>query len=285
MMLSKGDRWLMFGAQAVVGAVCAALILSVVGCTLWPSTWRLGGSPLDKNERTQKQLDARQGEAVAHAQAAVHKAGTALQSAPADNRPVVVARDFLAEAAALLDQAKGAPTAADSAAWRELVAGLLSDNAQTRAAAERERATQLASTHALAERLAEATAKAERANARALDYAREREELADFAGKLKLGFFAIIGLFVLGTILSIAARFFPAFGLASKVVNSVVAPGITFAAHRAQEGLRRVGQGMATLRKIIPQTADDLIERSFDSVTDEDHQAAIARGAGKTPGA
>ncbi|MBM3851592.1 MAG: hypothetical protein FJ399_00390, partial [Verrucomicrobia bacterium] len=85
------------------------VILALAGCTLWPSTWRLGGSPLDKQVKTQQQLAVAQGQAVAHAQAAVHKAGTALEAAPADNRPVALARDLVAEAQSLLDQAKGAP--------------------------------------------------------------------------------------------------------------------------------------------------------------------------------
>ncbi|MEK7766791.1 MAG: hypothetical protein AAB368_11180 [bacterium] len=253
-------------------------MLVLGACSIWPSTWRIGGTPLDRVKRSEAERTRFEGEAVAHAQAAVHKAGTALQSAPADNRPVAVARDFLAEAAALLDQARGAPTAADATGWRELVAGLLSDNAQTRAAAERERASQAASTNDLAIKLAAATASAVRERARALDYAREREALADFAGKLKLGFYAIIGLFVLGTVLSLAARFFPALGLASKVINGVVAPGITFAAYRAQAGLHAVGAGLKAIRTSMPQAAKQVTD-ILDVATDADHQAEIARGA------
>ncbi len=255
-----------------------------VGCSIWPSTWRIGGTPLDRNATAQKKLVATQGEAVAHAQAAVHKAETALQGAPADNRPVAVAHDFISEARALLDQANGAPSAADESAWRELVAGLVSENATVRAAAERQRATQAASTADLARRLSAATLNAEHANARALDYARDREQLADFAAKLKLGFFALIGLLVVGSLLSFAARFFPQFGLAAKIVNGVVAPGITFAAHRAQVGLRRVGEGFAKFRALAGTNAEDLIERSFDRVvTDSDHRAAISSAAKLAP--
>jgi hypothetical protein len=264
-----------FKLLVLSGAVAALL----TACTVWPSNWRIGGSPLDRNERAEKKLAATQGAAIAQAQAAVHKAETALQSAPADNRPVAVARDFIGEASALLDQSVGAPTAADVFAWRALVAGLLSDNAAVRAQAERQRTADAATTADLAHRLTAATLTAERANARALDYARDREALADFAGKLKLGFFALIALFVLGTLLSLAARFFPAFGLASKVINGVVAPGITFAAHRAQVGLQRVGQGMANLRKLAGAGAEALIEKSFDGVTDADHQAIISTAA------
>jgi hypothetical protein len=282
---SKARRWLLYSFL-----FWSAIL--VAGCAIWPSTWRIGGSPLDKHERTEARLDAARADAVGGAQAAVHKAEAALQAAPVDSRPVSVAKDFVAEARALLDQARGAPTASDVTAWRELVAGLLSENAAVRAEAERTRASQAATTADLARRLAAATAKAERSEARALEYARDREALADFAAKLKLGFFALVGMFVLGSVLSIASRFVPALGLASKVVNGVVAPGITFAAHRAELGLQRVGQGMARLRTLTDK-AEDYIERAFDGVTDADHQAMIARAAiaaqlpsatGATPG-
>jgi len=256
-----------------------AIIFAVAACSLIPSSWRIGGSPLDKNEKAQAKQQQAQQAAVTGAQAAVHQAGIALAAAPVDNRAVAVGRDFVAEAQLLLDQANGAPTYNDAAKWRELVNGLLSDNASVRKAAEKQRATDAALTGDLAQRLAAATAAAERANDRALTYARESEDLADFARKLKLGFFCLIGLMVLGTVLSLAARFYPALGLASNVVNAAVAPGITFLAHRAQTGLVRVGQGLAKLRTIAGDAAEDLIERSFDGVTDADHQSLIAAGA------
>lgn len=259
---------------------CLSLVIlfAVAACSLIPSGWRIGGSPLDKNERAQAAKGTAIEGAIRGAQKAVHQAEAALHQAPADNRAVALGRDFVAEARLLLDQAKGAPTYAEETEWRQLVAALLSENETVRSAAEKQRASDATLTADLAKRLASATAAAERANERALGYARESEDLADFARKLKLGFFALIGVFVLGTALSIAARFVPALGLAAKVVNGVVAPGITFAAHRAQEGLVRVGQGMARLRSLAGN-AEDLIERSFDGVTDADHQALIAAGA------
>lgn len=273
----RRDPW---NVPLVLGLLLFVVLLALLaaGCTIWPSTWRVGGSPIDKHEKTEQKLDGARSDAVGGAQQAIHQAEEALNYAPADNRPVIVAKDFVAEARALLDQAHGAPVASDVAAWRELVAGLLSENASVRADAERERASQAATTSDLARRLAAATAKAERSEARALEYARDREALADFAAKLKLGFFALVGLVALGSVLSIAARFVPALGLASKVVNGVVAPGITFAAHRAELGLQRVGQGMARLRTLTDK-AEDLIERAFDGPVDADHREIIARAA------
>lgn len=257
--------------------IVASVALVLAGCSLWPSTWRIGGTPLEKNERAKQQQQAAKDDAMGGAQAAVHQASIALASAP-DSRAVVVARDFLSEAQAIIDQVHGAPSAATAQHYREVVAGLLSENAAVRAAAEKQRATDSAANTELATKLAAATAKAERADARALEYARDRESLADLAGKLKLGFFALVGLLVLGSALSFAARFFPQLGLASKVINGVVAPGMTFVAHRAQRGLQQVGAGMARLRTLAGNSAEDLIERAFDPI-DPDHKALISAAA------
>ena len=259
----------------------AVAALMLAGCTLWPSSWWPGGSPLDRAKASALQRDQISAATVAHAQAAVHKAATALDAAPA-SRPVAVARDFVTEARALLDQAHGAPSAGDEAEWNRLVHDLLSENAAVRAAAEKERTAQAGATARLADQLARATAAAERANTKALAYAADREELADFAGKLKLGFFAVLALVALGTVLSLVARFVPAVGLASQVVNGVLAPGLTFVAHRAEVGLRRVGQGMTRLRSLVAD-AEPLIERAFDGLTDADHQRMISAGAKLPP--
>jgi hypothetical protein len=161
------------------------------------------------------------------------------------------------------------------------VAGLLSENAAARAAAEQARAAQLTATARLAEKLASATGAAQRANDHALASARDREALADFAGKLQLALLALVGLAALGAALSVAARLFPGVGVlgtASHLLGGVLAPGLAYAAHRASTGLARVGQGLAKVRTLVPD-AESLIERAFDPVTDTDHQRAIASGA------
>lgn len=263
-----------------------ALVLALVpGCARLPSVLQLGGTPLDKNQKAETRLATVERQQVQGAQAEVHQAALALAHAH-PTRPVEVARDFVASAQARLDQALGAPTAADETRWRELVAGLLSENAALRAAAEEQRAADASAAALLSQKLAAATAAAERANARALDYAQQRESLADFAAKLKLGFYVLVGLLVLGTGLSIAARFVPALGLASRVVNGVVAPGIAYAAHRAETGLQRIGEGMAKLRTTVGAGAEALIEQCFDGPADADHKTLVAAGAtaaGKPP--
>ncbi len=310
-------------ARRVAPLTLAALAtLSFTGCTLWPSTWRLGGSPLDKQQAAAARLTVAQDAALHRAQAAVHQASAALNALPATSispsprlplsastpntpttpttsvnpstaattatpsdptRPLALARDFVAEARALLDQARGAPTAAEAAQWQDLVTALLSDRADIRARAERERTAAVSETARLAEKLAAATAAAQRANDHALAYARDREDLADFAGKLKLGLFLLFALAALGSVLAVAARLFPglgALGLASRVIGGVVAPGLAYAAHRAEAGLADVGAGLAQLRQLAGPTAESLIERAIDpAVTDPHHRALISAGA------
>ena len=254
------------------------LLLLIVGCSLIPSGWRIGGSPLDKVEKKEAVKTAAREQVLQGAQEAVHKTNLALDEVKSDERAVLIAREYGLQAQDLTDQALDIPPAADVATWRSLVRRLISENDQIRKQAEGERAADAKEIGRMSERFAQATAAAQRANMRALDYARESEGYADFARKLKLGFFGLIGLIVLGTILSLAARFVPALGLASKVVNGIVAPGITFVAHRAEDGLKRIGQGMASLRA-AGNNAEELIAKHFNGVTDADQQAIIAAAA------
>ncbi len=254
------------------------LLLLIAGCSLIPSTWRIGGSPLDKAEKKETAKTVAREQVLQGAQAAVHKSNLALDAITTPDRPALVAQEYGLQAQDLLDQALGVPPEANIAAWRNLVRRLISENAQIREQAEKDRAAGGRELSRISERFAQATAAAQRANTRAIEYARESEGFANFARKLKLGLFAIVGLLVLGSVLSLVARFVPALGLAAQVVNGLVAPGITYVAGRAQEGLARVGQGMANLRKLTTG-ADDLIERAFDGVTDADHQRIIAAAA------
>jgi hypothetical protein len=262
----------------VLRAGAFLLILLIVGCSLIPSGWRIGGSPLEKVEKKEAIKSEAREQVLKGAQEATHKSNLALAQAKTTDRPVVVATEFGLQAQDLLDQALGSPAAGDTTVWRDLVDRLISENAQIREAAEKERSADRDENRRLSERLAQATAVAQRANTRALEYATESEGLADFARKLKLGFFCLIGLIALGTVLSLVARFVPSLSLASKVINGVVAPGITFVASRAEEGLKRVGQGLASMRA-AGGNVEELIAKHLNGVTDADHQAIISAAA------
>lgn len=257
----------------------AFVLLLLAGCALWPSTWRVGKTPLEKAQERQERAAAANHALLQQTQRDLHQAEHVFAQAPA-SRPVSIGRGLLADARASLDQAIGAPAAAEDAGWRELAMRLVSDNIAVQIEAQRELDAQRRETAAVSDRAARAVAAAWEAKQEALAYAADREQLADFAAKLKLGFYGLVALIVLGTVLSVVARFFPAVGLAAKVVNGVVTPGITWAAQRAEEGLQRVGAGMARLRTSVGDIAETLIEQNFDAaVTAPDHRRLIAAGA------
>ena len=121
-----------------------------------PATW-FSHAPADTVDKALTKQDAAREAAVKAAQRATHETAEALAAAP-DSRPVAVATDANASAMALLDQAAGALPAGDLAKIRAQVAGLLSDNAKLRAAAERTRDADRANESKLAEKLAAADA-------------------------------------------------------------------------------------------------------------------------------
>jgi hypothetical protein len=258
--------------------VLLTLALLSGGCSIWPSNWRIGGTPLEREERKEKKETGARSDVLDGAQEAVHKAAMALEEA-APSRPVVVATDFVAEAQALLDQAQGAPKAGDVARWQSLVNRLLSENASVRQAAEKEREKDREHIADLAEKLADATAEKVKAQQQVKEYARENERLADW---VKRAIWIGIGLAVLwvgSQVLSLAARFNPALAPFAALANSVAAPAVQFVANRAQEGLRRVGRGMDAIRATLGDKAEDFIRANFDSNTDDDHQRWIAAGS------
>lgn len=88
----------------------------------------------------------------------------------------------------------------------------------------------------------------------------------------------LAGLWLAGQLLSIAARFNPALGGLAGAVNMVAAPAVQYTARRAQEGLARVGEALATARTEMPDAAKHLT-LLFNAATDRDHQAHIAAAA------
>jgi hypothetical protein len=151
---------------ATVGVVLALLVLVLLlsGCSTsttgarWyaPASW-FSAREANASDRADAKQDKARASAIHAAQRATHETAEALAAAPA-SRPVEVATESNASAVALLDQAAGPLTAAELAAVRKQVAGLLSDNAKLRAEAERARDKTRADDAALSERLAKADA-------------------------------------------------------------------------------------------------------------------------------
>lgn len=91
----------------------------------------------NRASKAEGERDGAKSAVLREAQVSAHETVEALQAAPA-SRPVDVAARSAGETADLLDQANGPLMAPETAALRSRVAGLLSENATIRAAAERE---------------------------------------------------------------------------------------------------------------------------------------------------
>lgn len=231
------------------------LVVALSACTWIPSALRIGGTPMAKLEKAEAKQAAAAVVAVAAAQSSVHQAGLALGTA-GDSRPVQVARDFVNEAQALLDQSQGAPTANEIAKWEKLVAGLVSENEAVRAAAEREREANRRDVAKISARLSTAAAQSDEWRVKAMTYAADADQKADLVRKLVFWCGLVVGLWLLAQLLRVGAFFVPALAPAATLLGSVAAPAVQFAASRAQQGLQLVGTAIGTIRKEAPALAE-----------------------------
>lgn len=264
------------------------------GAVWWnPTTWASRAAPAAADRAAAKVDTARAAEDKA-ADEAVHaahleftKTGLALAGAP-ESRPVALARRTTANGLGLLDQVRPL-TATESAEVRQLVADLLSENAQTVAAAEAKQRTAEEKLAAAGKELEEARAKLERREAelsKANGQLREAYDRENALANKVRNFWFIIGglclLWVLGNVLSVAARFNPGLAGVSRIVNGITAPAFAFAEARAADGLQRVGQALAKVRQAMPEVAEKIVP-IFDNETDRDHQRAIGAAANTAP--
>lgn len=278
------------------------LIMLLTGCVgdrtggaVWwnPTTWASRAAPAAADRaaakvdtaRTAEELAA--GAAVASAHKEFAKTDLALATAP-DSRPVALARRTTANGLGLLDQVRPL-TAAEAAEVRQLVADLLSENAQTVAGAETRQRTAEERLAETGRELTAARAKLEQREAELTKANGQLREAYDrenaLANKVRNFWFIIGGLallWVLGNLLSVAARFNPALAGVSRIVNGVTAPAFAFAEARAADGLQKVGQALAKAREAMPEVAEKLTT-IFDTQTDADHQRAIGAAANTAP--
>jgi hypothetical protein len=243
-----------------------------------PLTWGRDRAAAVADTRQEIQVNERA--MVRSAQVEQVKTITALASAP-ESRPVEVARRTASNAHALLAQANGPVPVGDDTAARELVAGLLSEEVAKREGAERSQAKAEAKAADLADENTQLRATLEDRTAKLEEgYVRERK-LANTVRNFWFCAVVLGGLFVLGQVLSIAARFNPAFAGVSAVANGVLNPAMAYAYKRAHDGLERVGNAVQTVRRQAPELAERMVQFMDDSL-DDDHKAIARQGAIKT---
>lgn len=265
------------------------------GGAIWwnPTTWASRAAPAAADRAAAKVDGAKTTEQTAEDKAVdgahkeVAKTGDALAVAP-DSKAVRAARRFNANALALLAQVRPL-TAQESMELRQLVNDLLSDDPLVSGKAEQAQQKDEATASKLGEELKAARADLERRQL-ALDKANgnlreayDRENA--LANKVRNFWFILGGLalfWVLGNVLSVAARFNPALAGVSRIVNGVTAPAFAFAEARAADGLQKVGHALARAKQAMPEVAEKLVT-IFDTETDRDHQRAIGAAANTAP--
>jgi len=242
-----------------VYAIAAAILFALSGCATgtgahWyaPATW-FSHAPAAAVDKAEGKVDTARENAVKAAQKAVHETGTALAAAPA-SRPVEVATESNATASALLDQAAGPLTAAELAAIRAQIAGLLSDNAALRAEAEKARSSERDTAAVLGDKLAAAES-ARTAAEKSLRTAFDRENaLANELRTQQALFWIAATLALLGAVAYLYVRY--ALG------------GIPVA----------LGSAMRIIRERHPDAAK-LVEPILDSYLNRHEQATVAAHA------
>lgn len=258
------------------------LCLTLSGCAWIPSPLRLFGDPIQHEEKAKKKEDAARDLIYEQARESAHKTQAALSKESNPSREVQVARDFSSETVALLDQARGPAMLADLNRWQEQVDRLCSTDPEVRMKADFERSKERLENEKTSAKLNQLEARARAAEEKELEYAKIKDRQADWLLKIAWGLGILAVLWVLSQVLAIAARLNPAFAGASTVLNTVAAPAVHFAYSRAVAGVKKLGEGMATIRKEMPEVAEQ-VTRLIDSHLDSDHkQIAAAAAAAKS---
>lgn len=122
-----------------------------------PATW-FSHVPADALDRAERKEDNARAAVIKSAQKSSHETAVALAQAPA-SRPVEVASETNATTVSLLDQAAGPLTAEEVTKIRVTIPRLLSENAEVRVQAEKQRARDLANISEISDALAKAEVK------------------------------------------------------------------------------------------------------------------------------
>lgn len=162
-----------------------AFILCFSGCAStgtgrhwWvPTTW-FSSSEATKVSKLEDRVDTSRDQLIKAAQKTSHETQEALAAAPA-SRPVDVAVESNNQTVAVLDQAAGPLTANEVVGLRNRVANLLSENAEVRAKAEKERAKDRETIGDLSDKLAKVQAKLDAAESKLPDALRREAAIAN----------------------------------------------------------------------------------------------------------
>lgn len=264
----------------------ASLLLIVMtafigsSCVWVPTGMRIGGTPVEKFEKKGEQREEAKEKLLKEAQRSASQTVSALETPPSDRRDEV-AKSLATETKDALNQALGSPEVGDTAKWQKLVQDLLSDNQAIRASAEAARLKDRAEIARIGQELAQREEALKVAEGKAISYAKEVDRIADMLRKVVWWAAGIGGVWLVGQILALVARFNPAIGGAAALVNSVAAPGVQFVANRAQKGVEATGKFLRMVEDEAPEFLNKA-EALLRQATDADHQATIIAARNRT---
>lgn len=258
-------------------------MLCFAGCSYVP--WHPFGTPLTSEKKAEEKVDKSERQLMFAAQEAVHKFNFAIDLAKAGNlRAIDVAEEQGRYAQAALDQALGTPKIGDDQKWHDLVARLVSENAEVREKAEKENVKSNSKIADLSADLESMRKKLTTAENKALEYAGEKEKIADHFLKICWVLGGLAFVWVLSQLLRVAANFVPALAPFSAIANGVVAPAMHYELQKAKRGLQQVGAAMGTVRAELGPELSKKVRDIFNAKLDEHHQDAVGDAADATVG-
>jgi len=208
------------------------------GCQWIP--WRPFGSPITREQTAQENVLKAKESAGDGLVEEVSKTAFAVDSAIAGNpNALSVAQQHARVAKNIAVQIFGSPTVVNEEGWKNLIDRQTSLDDKIRAAANQENSKRISQLAKLSDDLAEKDHKLELAEKKVLEYAREKEAIADKFLKLCWIAGGLLFLYFLGQILQFLAHFNPAFESAANVVNSIVSPALHSAASKARKALNK----------------------------------------------
>jgi hypothetical protein len=213
-------------------------LATLLGCQLIP--WHPFGSPLTREQTAQQNVLKAKESAGNGLVEEVSKAAFAVDAAIAGNpNALPVAQQHVRVAKNLATQIFGTPTVVNEEGWKSLIDRQTSLDAKIRDAANQENSKRVSQIAKLSDDLASRDAKLEVAEKKAMEYAKEKEAIADRFLKFIWIIGGLFALYFLGQILQFLAHFNPAFESAANVVNSIVSPALHSAASKARKALNK----------------------------------------------
>lgn len=267
----------------------AAALLVLAGCATVRTAWHdLTGTPAAAAEKADRKVEQRAAQVDTAKDALVDDAHTKVVLAELlsrylaeQSRTADALRSTLGSAKADLDTARGALAPDELVQLRQIVEQLRSDNAKAQAVAAQAIAALDTSSAQHAEILrtaiaaeTAARARADAAEAKAMDWARERDATARKWDRLWFWVWVAAGAWIAAQLLPVAAKLIPALAPAATVVTSIASPLASYALTRAKalanDASAALHNVVTTVQEKAPELAAKVEQIKGEWITPED---------------